>query len=208
MILYAISGLGADERAFSRIKTDCEIVHIDWLKPIKNESIKSYASRLSKVIDTSKPYGLIAVSFGGLIAIEISKMLNPKIVFLISSIKTRADLPWYFRLMGSLNFLKLVPEKLMIPPGFMIKHLFGTNNPFLMDIINETDTYFAKWASYELCGWKNKTVLKNSILISGTSDRLLPITDNADYSIENGNHFMIVSKSREISAIINKYLRN
>ena len=49
--VYFISGLGADKRIFSFLDLSfCEPVFIDWITPLKNESLESYALRLRKQI--------------------------------------------------------------------------------------------------------------------------------------------------------------
>jgi hypothetical protein len=45
--VYFISGLGADKRAFSFLDLSfCEPVFIEWIKPLKNETLQGYALRL------------------------------------------------------------------------------------------------------------------------------------------------------------------
>ena len=73
MKLYAISGLGADQRVYQYLNIDYELIHLDWIRPIKNEGITDYTMRLSQGINTSEPFGIIGLSFGGLVAIEMSK---------------------------------------------------------------------------------------------------------------------------------------
>ena len=53
MVLYFLSGLGADKRIFQKLNLPDQytIVHIDWIKPVPNESIAAYAQRLSVVIN-------------------------------------------------------------------------------------------------------------------------------------------------------------
>ena len=93
MIIYCFSGLGADKRVFKHLKLDANLIHVDWIEPFENESIKSYSKRLSlKIPEDGKNFGILGVSFGGLIATEISKILNPKITILISSAETKYEL--------------------------------------------------------------------------------------------------------------------
>ena len=65
MKIYGISGLGADQRVFKYLKLDCEFIPIDWITPLKRESIENYALRLAQVIDTNEAFGILGVSFGG-----------------------------------------------------------------------------------------------------------------------------------------------
>ncbi len=38
MKLYAISGIGADKRAYSKLKINADVFHLDWIEPIKNKT--------------------------------------------------------------------------------------------------------------------------------------------------------------------------
>ena len=48
MRIFAISGLGADERVFKYLNLNCEIIVIQWITPFKKEKIRDYAKRLIK----------------------------------------------------------------------------------------------------------------------------------------------------------------
>ena len=47
MKIYGIAGLGADERVFQYLKLDYAFVSLDWIEPLPDESIESYAGRLA-----------------------------------------------------------------------------------------------------------------------------------------------------------------
>lgn len=208
MKIYTISGLGADERAFSLLKLNTELIHLDWLKPQKNESIENYALRLSKVIDTHEDFGILGLSFGGLVATEISKQLHPQFTILISSIETCQELPMAYRYLGKSGLVRLIPVIFFNPPRKLAHYLFGTRHKKLLNnILNDTDLHFAKWAIQQLLTWKNKTRLKHIIKIQGTKDRLLPpYIDHNTSIIPDGGHFMIVDKADEISQLLNHKL--
>ncbi len=63
---------------------------MDWIEPLKNESLKNYAQRISNKITSDNPT-LIGLSFGGILAVEISKILKLQKVILISSAKTNMN---------------------------------------------------------------------------------------------------------------------
>lgn len=85
MTLYAISGLGADERVFQYLKLEHELIPIPWLTPENGEPIEWYAKRMAAKINTEEEFVILGVSFGGLVAVEMSKILKPTITVLISS---------------------------------------------------------------------------------------------------------------------------
>lgn len=209
MKIYGISGLGADERVFEYLNLEFPFEPIAWLQPKPNESISHYAVRLSHVIDTSQPFVLIGVSFGGLIAIEISKVVQPVCTILISSIAIKSDLPILFRVVGKTGLMKLVPKSWLKPPSGLASYLFGTNRKQLIEaILDDTDLHFAKWAIQALLTWDNNQLLDNVLVISGKKDKFLkPNGRENEVVIADGQHLMIVDKADEVSAIINQKLR-
>lgn len=206
MKIYCISGLGADERVFKYLILNHEIIPLTWIKHDKNESLESYASRLASKINTNEAFGILGVSFGGLVAVEISKILNPKVTILISSVETKDELGFLIKGLGKMNVVKYLPSKIFNPPKKLAHFLFGTDNKALLNkILDDTDLDFTKWAVNELLNWKNTTPISSIIKISGTNDKLLPPTKaNNSILIEKGEHFMIVDKAKEISEVINE----
>jgi pimeloyl-ACP methyl ester carboxylesterase len=208
-MIYLLSGLGADKRVFDFIEFgDFPVKHIDWIPPFTDESIEAYAQRLTTQIKDSQPI-LIGVSFGGIIAMEIAKQTDCKKVILISSAETKYEIPFLFRLAGSLRLYKLIPAAIFKNVNSFTQWMFGTTsqaeNDLLKEIIKSTDEKFLKWAIHKIASWKNIHTLLNSIKIHGTNDRILP-SKKADYLIESGGHFMIVNKASKISKIIQSSL--
>lgn len=209
MKIYGISGLGADKRVFDFLTLENEFIPIDWITPHKNEPIKDYSKRLSSVIDIENDFCLIGVSFGGLIATEISQILNPKTTILISSAHTKNELRPIFRWFGKTQLIRVIPTFLFDPPRLIAKYIFGAKNTKLLsDILDDTDLSFAKWAVNELTNWRNTTQLKNVLKINGTKDKLIPPKGNTKMElIDKGEHFMIVDRANEISKIINDKIK-
>jgi len=210
MNIYGISGLGADERVFKYLTLEHKIIPVNWLKPKKHESIEKYSKRLLKKYNIDKDFDfiIIGVSFGGLIAVEISKFCNPNLTILISSIETRNELSKFLQLLKKLRIIRLIPTQLFNPPRKFAHFLFGTKKTELLNsILDDTDLGLAKWAVTSLINWKNSTKLNNIIKIKGNKDKLLPPKGNDEIIIEGGEHFMIVDKADEISEIINKQLK-
>ena len=207
MKLYGISGLGADKRVFKYLNLNSPLIPIEWITPEKKESIENYAARLSQFIDTTEKFGLIGVSFGGVIAVEISKTLSPEITILISSVETRQDLRLIYRIMGRSGLLKFVPKMFFVPPLRIANWIFGVKRKQLFkEIFDDIDLNFTKWAMNELVNWKNKERLSSPILkIVGTRDKLIPPQKvKNQVLIHKGEHFMIVDRADEISEIINE----
>jgi hypothetical protein len=86
-------GMCANSLIFERIKLNpsFKLHYLEWIPPLKKESLSNYVVRLSNNIKHDNPI-LIGVSFGGVIVQELSKILKSKKVFIISSIKSNKEL--------------------------------------------------------------------------------------------------------------------
>jgi len=210
--IYIFSGLGADERVFQRLDfLDYPVTYIKWITPIGQETIEKYAARLLNQITTKQPI-LIGLSFGGLIAIEVAKLIDVEKIILISSIKTVAEIPLYYRLVGHLRLHKLLPVRLLKYSNFITNWFFGTTSTIdkelLRQILRDTEGQFLKWAIEKILLWSNTLHLKNITHIHGTNDRILPIRFiSCDFAIKEGGHLMIFSRSDELTEILVKQLR-
>ena len=210
MKIFAISGLGADKRVFKYLTLEHNLIPVDWIKPKAKEPIIQYSKRLIEEykIGTKEEFGILGVSFGGLIATEISKLTKPKFTILISSVETRTELSGILKLVGKSKLIELIPERLLSPPKAIAAFIFGTKNKKLLNsILDDTDLHFTKWAIRELLNWKNQSQLQNLIKVSGTKDKLLPPKGNHTILIEKGEHFMIVDRAKEVSDIINEKIK-
>ena len=98
-VIYLLSGQGSDHRIFNNLNLDRshEVFHIKYHVPEEGISLKEYAHELSEQIDISKPFILIGMSLGGMLATEITDFLDPEKVIIISSAKCRKELPGRYK---------------------------------------------------------------------------------------------------------------
>ena len=183
-----------------------EVVHIDWILPLDNETLQNYALRISENISDENSI-LIGLSFGGILSVEISKIKKFKKVFLLSSAKTKFEIPFYYRFLGKLNLLRIIPSSILKRVNSLTYLVFGAKTNFeknlLKDIIRNTDKHFLKWSLHQIINWENIVFSENIIHIHGNKDVILPHKYlKYNYLIENGTHFMTLNQSEKIEQII------
>lgn len=124
--VYFISGLGADKRIFSFLDLSfCEPAFVDWITPLKNESLQGYALRLGKNIPGKDPV-IIGISFGGMLATEIAKVNPSAKIIIISSNKTAEEFPFYLRIGRYLPVYKWLPGRFLKQSHTAYSLIFGT----------------------------------------------------------------------------------
>ncbi|MGH2643447.1 MAG: alpha/beta hydrolase [Chitinophagaceae bacterium] len=210
--IYFISGLGADQRLFQYLNLSNITPHfIRWITPLKDESWESYANRLLEQIPAKNPV-IIGMSMGGMMAIEISKLISTNKIILISSAKSKKEIPPYFRLLRVFQGHKWLPYKFLVRLGLIFGGwLFGTtckaDKQLLNEIIYDTDETLFRWSWHRVAYWKNEFVPDNVFHIHGNHDHMLPVYFiKPNHIIHGGTHLMVINKAEEISEILNKIL--
>jgi pimeloyl-ACP methyl ester carboxylesterase len=208
--IYCLSGLGADQRVFQKLKFQgYQPIHIKWLKPEAGESINDYTQRLTTQIKAKKPI-IIGLSFGGIIAVEMSKQIATEKIIIISSTKNQQEIPFYFKMFRWLPIYLLLPTKFLLWIGQILASWFFSLNSLddrklLKAILFDTDAHFLKWAIHQIVIWKNELIPENIYHIHGESDRIFPYRYvHEDFNVKHGGHFMIVSQAEYISNLIQK----
>ncbi len=211
MNVYFISGMGANKKAFKFLDLSfCAPIFIDWITPIKNETLAAYAVRLRATIKEKSPV-IVGISFGGMLATEMAKA-DPNIqVIIISSNKCAKEFPNYLRIWKHFPVYKWIPERLMKSGGSITRSIVGPKGQeqrtVFSEILLETDHQFNIWAIDAILGWKNNSVPTNVFHIHGSADALLPCRYvKANHIINGGSHFMIMDNANELSELLKQLI--
>ena len=211
--VYFLSGLGADKRVFDKLTLDpgIQVKHIEWIAPLKKETLHNYATRLMAQIDTTKPFQLVGLSFGGVMASEIADITNPKKVIIISSTATGVPVSSFYR--GLLKVLLASPlaAPILKSPNSLVNKYFGADTPelkaLLKNILHDTNGRFLKWALIRMSSWSRPMKVSGLYHIHGTADKLIPVKlVKPDVLIDHGGHLMVYAQHEEISDVLNKEL--
>lgn len=214
--IYCIPGFGTDDKIFGRLQIENAVMHfINWLDPLPSETYQHYVSRMAEEIKEADPV-IIGVSFGGMVALEIARIRKVKRVILISSIKSRDELPAKWKLVGRLKLNKIVPIKRIQSTERFYALANKRVGAFTKDEIEFANNYrrtvktnYMVWALSQILNWRNSVVPENIVHIHGSKDLLFPLkTSHPTHVIEGGTHMMVWNRAEEVSKIINEVLKN
>ncbi len=207
MDIYLIPGLGADKRMYAhQLKVLPHAKVLEHLKPITGQSLTEYALRVAQEIDASKPFALVGTSLGGIISMELSRILKPEKIILIASVKNRVEMPLFIRSMRILNLHRLIPGT-----GFkrfntlMVKRLDSRGDSPAAKVIKQMTEdcppEFIDWAINAIINWHPPVGHRSDIVhIHGTNDLLFPIQKIKNpIAIKNGSHIMNMTMSYEVN---------
>jgi pimeloyl-ACP methyl ester carboxylesterase len=209
--VYLFSGLGADSSIFMNLDLPgYRKVYINWIPAQPKESITQYASRIKSQITVDNP-DIIGLSFGGIVAVEVSKQIKVDKMVLISSVKTRNELNRFQFFFMRLGMYRIIPGPLIRRTNFLTYQYFGARSQkdkkTLTKLLAHTDASFFRWALGSIAYWNNNMAPERTIQIHGTADRVITGRRvHADYHIKGGGHLMVFNKADTISRIVTHYL--
>ncbi len=203
--VYFVPGLAAGSEIFRNIQLPekYETHILEWLIPKKNESLAAYAKRMAYRVK-EKDAILIGVSFGGVVAQEMNDFLSLKKLVIISSVKTRKELPCRMKLASLTKAYKLIPTSLILSADDLTKFSVGPKTKKRLAIYQEylhvRNKQYLDWALEKMITWDKKEKIKKIIHIHGEQDIVFPIKNiDGCEVIKGGTHIMILNKGREIS---------
>ncbi|SHL83070.1 Uncharacterised protein family (UPF0227) [Flavobacterium flevense] len=196
-------GMAANSLIFERIKlneTLFNVHYLEWEIPKPQESLVDYAKRIALKITEKNPV-LIGVSFGGILVQEIADLMEVRKVIIISSVKSRSELPKRIKFAKSTLAHKLIPMRLILRLNKLaklvlaekVKHRIQLYDTFL----SVRDIYYLKWAVEKVVLWDRLVANERVIHIHGDKDRIFPIQNIKNcIVIKGGTHVAVYTKYR------------
>ena len=206
---YLLSGLGADERVFSRINFPENHTYLPWIENESDESLHSYAARMAAKIEHPNPI-LIGLSFGGIVAQEITAVIPIKELILISTIRTVKEKPRYFSLVAKLGLVNYMPDFLLAKPNIFIAYAFSLtakkDKEVLQSCFDNTTTMHMRWAMSQIVNWTGVTSNTPTFQIHSRQDRIFRRGKNLADAYINGCHFAVYTNASELNEILSNKL--
>ncbi|WP_203255739.1 alpha/beta hydrolase family protein [Hyunsoonleella ulvae] len=199
--VYLMPGMAASPLIFEYLRLpehQFKIHKLEWFVPLDEETLSDYALRMTKKIRHDNPV-LLGVSFGGILVQEISKHINVKKLIIVSSVKSKHELPLKMQLAKSTGAYKLVPTQLANKIEVFEKYAFGKTMAKRLELykkyLSVNDPKYLSWAIKQVVCWEQDEPNANVIHIHGDKDPVFPIKhiDNC-ITIKGGTHIAIINK--------------
>ncbi len=210
--IFLIPGLGFDARNFERLEWEGgQVTHIPWIDPAGDESLRDYAGRLSRDIPASGDRTvIIGHSFGGVLAQEIAAFKRVEHVILMSSIRSREELPGKLRVVAPLGLQRLFTKGMTMKTFRFWGARFGYDTPDLKalfkSMVNGHSNKYLQWALRSLSNWQPSPLPESTrcTQIHGAADRTFPIQLLAapDHVVTSGGHLMVYQQAPLISTLL------
>ena len=208
--LILLPGLGADGRLFGPQRSAfSNLIVPPWIPPTDNETLPAYASRLAETITATAPMVLGGVSFGGMVACEMAKHLQPDALVLIGTCRSPRGIRPICRMFRPL--LPLLParlfelSKVFAPLGLGV---LGRGTPehkeLVIAMLGDTDARFIKWVCAAILNWTPGPPPEIPVRqIHGRHDQIIPSKRvDADEVIPGGGHLVNLTHAEQVNAFI------
>lgn len=207
--MYLFPGMSAQYPIFHKLiplLPTSTVIH--YPTPEAGESLSHFASRIAEQL-TSECF-VAGVSFGGIVAQEVARVIRVRACFLISSIRGPHELPPWLRVwrgIGATNCERLLNEvgrfTTLLPAGLC------TRSTLRLRKFSGASGVWYRWATSAVLGWQpqfNRSEVP-LIQIHGDADMTFPIRyTNPDIVVRNGLHALPVSHPDAIAKAIITYI--
>ena len=138
---------------------------------------------------------------------EVSKLI------IVSSVKSKTELPRRMKLSRKLKLYKIIPTRLIKDIEFLAKYAFGETIKSRVALyekyLSMNDSRYLKWAVKEMVCWDQKEVMPGVIHIHGDSDRVFPVKYIKNpILVSGGSHIMVITKHRWFNKNLPLILKN
>jgi pimeloyl-ACP methyl ester carboxylesterase len=211
--IYLMPGMAANPTIFDNLnlnEEEFEVVKLEWFVPEEKMSLQSYAKKMCDFVQHVDPV-LIGVSFGGVLVQEMAKIISVRNLIIISSVKSKGELPLKMQLAKKTKAYKLLPTHLVSNIEWFSKYAFGENIEKRLALyekyLSVSDPAYLNWAIKEMVCWNQEYPLEGIVHIHGDKDPVFPIKKIKNcIRIENGSHIMIINKSYRIRQEIRRII--
>lgn len=203
--VYFVPGLAAGGEIFKNLEfpDNYETHVLEWLIPEKDESLAAYSKRMAdRVMEPNAV--LIGVSFGGVVVQEMNNFLNLQKLIIISSVKSKYELPRRMKFANFTKAYKLIPTSLVSHVEDLTKLSVGPKSKKRLTLYQEylhvRDKQYLDWALEKMITWSRTEIIEGIVHIHGENDPVFPIKYiDKSIVIKGGTHIMILNKAKIIS---------
>ncbi len=201
--VYFMPGMAANSFIFEHIKLpkdQFEIHFLDWTIPAKGMSIVDYAKEMCELVTHKAPV-LLGVSFGGILVQEMAKIISVRKVIIVSSVKSKDELPKRMLFARYTSIHRLLPTGLVKNVELLAKYAFGETVTKRLSLyeryLSIRDKHYIDWCIHEMVNWQQVIPSQGTIHIQGAKDAVFPLANIKNcIVVENGTHTMIIHRAK------------
>jgi pimeloyl-ACP methyl ester carboxylesterase len=201
-------GLGADQRLFDGQRQVLpDLVVPRWPEPTEGESLADFAGRIAASLQLPEGSHVGGSSFGGMVALELARLVRPQSVFLIGScrhpgaVRSPSVVAWLGRVLPISAFR---PRRWLRPFIFLA---FGwppsATRETLWSMALDASPRFLKWGLQAIASWVPSPVSVPVHHVHGAADRLIPVRRvQADLVVPGAGHLLSMTHVLDVNEFL------
>lgn len=137
----------------------------------------------------------------------MNRFLAPQANIIISSFKSKDEIPPLFRLARITHIIEKTPLKIFSSTEFITntfnKFVYDKPTSELEEFMTYVDPIYIKWSLEQITKWVPDIICTDLYHIHGTDDQIFPndLIKHA-YRVVNGDHLMILKKTEVVNQIL------
>ncbi|MEM9722154.1 MAG: alpha/beta hydrolase, partial [Bacteroidota bacterium] len=162
-------------------------------------------------IDTSEPFSLVGVSFGGMLSVEIAKHFPPERIVILSSAKCAQELPLTYRIFRNFPIHRIFSGQFFRWWGIRLQPLFEPipkeDRSFFRSMLKEKRPIYMKRTLNYILTWEKEQCDTEIIHVHGAKDRTIPYKNvSPTLTLPTAGHMMVYTHAKEVSQLLETYL--
>lgn len=205
--------MGADNRLFRHFHLpNGKVHHLDWIHHGKSKTLAEYATLMAERITTENNV-IVGSSMGGMVTVEISKLIRPLGAALVSAPTGRHEFPQILKNLSAIKLHKALRPHHVMRVSTLADLFMGfkteDQRAMFYDMLRGNGADFLYFSVGAVLDWKNTTPPDVPFIqIIGTQDRLFKQEKiPGAIMIEGSGHFTAFEKGKEVSAIITDWTK-
>lgn len=195
---FLLPGMGATSAMYNALRhnLDVEIGFPDWPT---YDGEKTYADVARRVVDENKIGNgdmIGGSSLGGMIALEISRIIEPKAVILLGSAVHSDEVQ---------GLLALLSPLAAITPIAVVQLLAGKQKNLVSRMFSEADTEFIRAMCAYLRHWQGYAGPTSAIFrLHGGKDQIIPCPSSGTTVVGDAGHLVAMTHAKETAAFLHR----
>ena len=204
--LVVVPGMAQDEEAFAGWR-GCfpRMEVVKRITPHGDESLRSYAERYADRLDTARPFVLVGASMGGMIVLEMARLVRPRAVVVVggcASLRQMRTRAWLLTAMGAAmpaGWLTPTPGRVGLALG-RLDRLNAEQRAVIVRMVRRQPPKLTRWGLRAILGWRGvplEEVESPVHFIHGARDAVFaPLKSQVPKIIPGAGHFLSITHPR------------
>lgn len=211
--LILFSGMGADASVFlPQTLAFPNLTVPDWLPPNDGDDLASYCSRMAASLASAQPCIVGGASFGGIVALEMTRHLDALACLLIGSVRGPHQLPKRIQMLRPFSpALDITPltllQKSAASSAFAARNAGAKHFADVACQFTNADADVLRWSARQILSWESTYDDVDIRHIHGDRDNVFPISCvEPDEIVAGGGHVISMTHGSQVNEFLRRHI--